>query len=78
MMACIPGVHGSHNFIRLMNGDHGALCENGEIRIRYHGCYFNNPVMLGIQARHFKIDPNQVIFIHRHQTLQTSRIFNMR
>ena len=46
-----------------MDGEHGAFGEDVEVGVGDYGGDFDNHVGIGIEAGHFQIDPDQVVFI---------------
>jgi hypothetical protein len=66
MLAGIPVIHGSHDLIRLMDGNHGAFGKDIQPGICDNGGDFDNLVILRIQTRHLQVYPDQIVGILRH------------
>ena len=77
-MPGIPLVHRVQYLVGLMDGDDRSLRQYLQPGIGYHGCDFDDLICLRVQAGHFQVDPDQVVFSYRHFVLRASRDCNMR
>jgi len=51
----------------LVNGQYRPLTENLELCVGDHRRDFDNPVAIGLEPRHFEVEPNQVRWILGHR-----------
>ena len=58
----IPLIHGGERFIALMHGNHRTFVKNVEVLVGNNGRHFNNTVHFRLQARHFHVNPNEIVF----------------
>ncbi len=63
MLTRIPLIHGIQNVIGLMNRLDWALGEYPQLFIGNNGSNLNNQVGVWIETCHFKVYPNQIIFV---------------
>ena len=49
------------DIVVLMNRHHGTFGQHGQVFIGHNGCDFDDPIRIGIQARHLEIDPHEVV-----------------
>ncbi|MNR13010.1 hypothetical protein D3C85_1293920 [compost metagenome] len=63
MLAGVPLIHAGQDFITLMDGDDRAFGEGIEFAVGDDGGHFDDDVMIRIQAGHFQIDPDQVLWV---------------
>lgn len=61
MMGFGPLIHGRKDLFWMVYGDVGALSHKRQITIRHHGGYFKDDMLFWIEARHFQVNPNQMI-----------------
>src|SRR6056297_2154392 len=66
MLSLVPIIHACHYVFGLPNRNDGSFGYYFQQTVCHHSCYFDDKVLLGIQSRHFEIDPDQVIRIGRH------------
>ena len=63
MLNRIPLVHGGKNFVGLMDCQDRPLGQDLQVLVGNHGCNLENTVMLRVQTGHFKVDPDQVLWV---------------
>ena len=58
--ALVPGVHAVQQDIALVDGEHRTFHPHIEVGIGDHHRDFDDAVVLGVQPRHFAVQPHQV------------------
>ena len=61
VLLAVPVVHGGEHGGALMHRDDGPLGEHGEMLVGYDRGDFDDEIGFGRQARHFEIDPNEIL-----------------
>ena len=57
----VPGIHLVQQFVRLVNGKHGAFNAGFEARAGHDHSNLQQAVGVGLQAGHFTVQPDQVL-----------------
>ena len=57
----VPLVHAVEHFFGLMNRHHGTFVQNVEVLVRDDGGHFDHAIHFGLKARHFHVDPDEVV-----------------
>ena len=68
VLAGAPFVHGVEHVVWLVNGDGGAFGDGVELRVGDEGGDFDNYVVIGIEACHFQVNPNKIVFAVGHDS----------
>src|SRR6185437_6730234 len=61
MLPLVPVIHPRQRLVRLVNRHDRALCKDGELLVGDDGGDLDDRVRVGLQARHFEVDPDQIL-----------------
>jgi hypothetical protein len=59
VLTAIPVVHGVQHLVRLVDGEHRAFRQRVQVAVGDDGGDLDDVIRVGLQARHFQIDPDQ-------------------
>jgi hypothetical protein len=63
MGAGIPLVHARQHFVTVVDGDHRPFGQRVQLAVGDDGGHLDDDVVVRIQAGHFQIDPDQVLWV---------------
>mgnify|MGYP006940264935 CR=1 FL=1 len=61
MRALVPSIHFVQQLVALVNDAHRAFYAGAEVRASDDHCNFQEALFFGVEARHFAVNPNQIV-----------------
>src|ERR1700722_20920485 len=71
MLLLVPVVHERENRLGLMDREHRPVRNDDELLVGHDGCDFDDGIGLGLQTRHFQVDPDKIVAA-RHEMCATA------
>ena len=76
MLTLVPIVHAGKDSGRMVNREQGPFGENRQVLVRYDRSDFDDVVLVRVEAGHFEIDPDEVVFLFEefHVTIVSAEL----